>query len=94
MDIDIPAQYVLDCKLYPGNAKYQILLVNNVLPKEQNYKFVYHKYGENYDQYPEPQDLLDSKVYENLCLKLLKFENGYLKQVKDHYIDEPDNAII
>ena len=24
----------------------------------------------------------------------MKFENGYLKQVQDHYIDEADQAII
>jgi hypothetical protein len=95
--MDIPAQYVLSCIIYPANTNYQVFLVNNVLPKLPEQKFVVHKFGETYRNYPEPEDLLDicdSQIYDNLSLKLLKFENGYLNQVKDKHIESRDNAII
>ena len=94
----IPAQYVLDCKIFPANSLYYVLLIKNVLPQDSDdVQFVVHSFGDTYEKYPEALDsseYYDNEFFDHLNLKLIKFENGYLKQVKDLPIEAQSNAIM
>lgn len=64
---------------------------------ENDQKFVVHQFGETYEQYPEAQDpdeYFHESTFGHLMIKLIKFENGYLKQVMDLPIDAQQNALI
>lgn len=72
------------------------MLANYVLPENPQYEIITHKYGENYQVFPEQESLekiCDFDIYKNLHLKLLKFERGYLQCVKDQPIDAERNAL-
>ena len=98
VQMKIPAQYVLDCKIFPANSLYYVLLIKNVLPQDSDdVQFVVHSFGDTYEKYPEALDsseYYDNEFFDHLNLKLIKFENGYLKQVKDLPIEAQSNAIM
>lgn len=55
--MQIPAYYVLDSKLYPGDLKYQVILGKYLQPEYPGYKIITHEIGDQNEDSLNPVDL-------------------------------------
>lgn len=98
IQLKIPAHYVLQAKFYPGDLRYKIVIANYVLPEDDEHDFevIFHKNDEDYKfEYPELNffsEYVEEEIYEKLHLKLLKFEDGVIRCVKEQPLDANRNA--